>query len=77
MDMADASVTQMHDPSHPISVEDSKVIEDNSNLQDSLKSLTKDPIPSTLEFQPGHSRKTRCGALDAKNLDIYRKTAQN
>ena len=77
MDAADASVTHMDDPSHHIDVEDSKVIGDISNLEDSLKSLTKAPVPSTLESQPGHSTKTRFGALNAKNLNTCKKTAQN
>ena len=46
MDVADTSVTQMDDPSHNIGVEDSKVIGDVSNLEDSLKRLPKVPMPS-------------------------------
>ena len=74
-DMADTSITQIDNSFCHIGEEDSK-IEDVSNPKDFPKGLTKVPLPSTLESQPGHSTKIRLGVSDTENLDTCRKTVQ-
>ena len=56
-------------------MEDTKQIEDASNLEDHLESLTKAPTPNILEYQADHSTRTKFNALNARNLATCRKTA--
>ena len=77
MDMEDTSDTQMEDPSHQTDVEDSKQIEDGSDLIDHLENLTKVPIQNVQESLEDHSTKTKSAALNAKNLAICKRTVQN
>ena len=62
---------------HKIVAEDTKQIEDASDLEDHLESLTKVLIPNILEYQAGHSTKTKFDALNARNLATCRKTVRN
>ena len=77
MDVADTSAILMDGLFHQIDVEDTKEIEDASDLKDHLEKLTKAPIPNVLEAQVDHSTKTKFAAMDAKNLATCRRIAQN
>ena len=48
---------------HQIVMEDTKQIEDASDLEDHLESLTKAPTPNVLEYQADHSTKTKFAML--------------
>ena len=58
---------------HQINVEDTKEIEDASDLEDHLENLTEAPTPNVLESQVGHSTKTKFTAMDVKNQATCRK----
>ena len=59
--------------SHQIDVEDTKQIEDASDLKDHLEDLTKAPTPNVLESQANHSTRTKFIAMDVKNLATMQK----
>ena len=73
MDMVDASVILMEETI----VEDTKEIEDASDLEDHLENLTKVLILNILESQVDHSTKTKFVAMNVKNLATCRKIVQN
>ena len=73
MDVADALVIQMEETD----MEDTKEIEDASDLKDHLENLIKAPIPNVLESQVNHSTKTKFTAMNIKNLATCRKIAWN
>ena len=77
MARADASTIPKDGHFHQIIMEDTKQIEDVSDLEDHLENLTKAPTPNVLEYQAGHSTKTKFDALNARNLATCRKTVQN
>ena len=67
----------MDDSSHQTDMEDSKQIEDGSDLTDHLENLTKVPTPNIQESLEDHSTKIKSTALNAKNLAICKRTVQN
>ena len=71
---ADTSAILMDGFFHQIIAEDTKQIEDASDLEDHLESLTKVPTPNILESQADHSTRTKFAALNARNLATCRKT---
>ena len=75
--MADALAILMDGCFHQMDVEDTKEIEDASDLKDHLENLTKAPTPNVLESQVDHSTRTKFTAMDVKNLVTCRKIAQN
>ena len=77
MDMVDASAIPMDGLFHQIVVEDTKEIEDASDLKDNLENLTKAPTPNILESQVDHSIKTKFTAMNVNNLATCRKIAWN
>ena len=74
MARADASTIPKDGHFHQIVMEDTKQIEDASDLKNHLENLTKVPTPNILEYQAGHSTKTKFDALNARNLATLRKT---
>ena len=75
--MADVSTNLMADLSQQIATGNSFQIEDASDLEDHLESLTEAQLQSSLGCQENHSTKTKFTALDAKNLATCKKTVQN
>ena len=75
--MADASTILMDGLFCQIVMEDTKEMEDASDLEDHLESLTKAPTPNILESQADHSTRKKFATMDARNLATYRKTVQN
>ena len=69
----DASVILMEETI----TEDTKEIEDASDLKDHSENLTKAPVSNVLESQVDHSTKTRFAAINVKNLATCRKIAEN
>ena len=65
--MADASAIPIDSLFHQIDVEDTKSIEDTSDLKDHLENLTKTPTPNVLESQVDHSTKIKFAAINVKN----------
>ena len=77
MDVVDDSTTLMGSLFLQIIVEDTKEVEDTSNLKDHLVNFTKTQTLNILESQAGHSTKTKFTAMNVKNLATCRKIAQN
>ena len=77
MHMADISTILMDSLFGQIITEDTQQIEDTSDLNNHLESLTKVPTQNVLEYQADHSTKTKSAALNAKNLATCKRTAQN
>ena len=77
MDMADTSAILMDGHFHQIDVEETKEIENASDLKNHSEYLIKAPIPNILESQVDHSNKTKFAAMDVKNLATCRRIAQN
>ena len=77
MDVEDALDIQMDNPSHQTNVEDSKQIEESSDLTDHLENLTKVPTPNIQKSLEDHSTKIKPAALNAKNLAICKRTVRN
>ena len=71
--MVDASVILMEETI----IEDTKEIEDPSDLEDLSENPTKAPIPNVLESQVDNSTKTKLIATNVKNLATCRKITQN
>ena len=74
MARADASTILKDSHFHLIITEDTQQIQDTLDLEDHLENLTKAPTPNVLEYQAGHSTKTKFDALNARNLATCRKT---
>ena len=77
MDVVDASAIPMDSHFHQIIMEDTKEIEDTSDLKDHLENLIKGPTPNILESQVDHSTRTKFGAMNVKNLATCRRITQN
>ena len=73
MDVADTSVILMGE----IIVEDTKEVEDTSDLKDLSENLKKAPTPNFPESQVDRSTKTKFAAMNVKNLATCRKIAWN
>ena len=77
MDVADASAIPIDGLFCQIKMEDTKEIEDASDLKDHLENLIKAPTSNVLESQVDHSTKTKFAATNVKNSAICRRIAQN
>ena len=77
MDTVDASAILMDGLFCQIIMEDTKEIEDASDLEDHSENLTKAPTPNVLESQVDHSTSTKFAAMNVKNSATCRKTAWN
>ena len=74
MDVVDASTILMDGLLHQIITEDTKEIEDASDFNNHLESLTKAPTPNILESQADHSTRPKFIVMNARNLATCRKT---